>query len=122
MIVTRLGVGAQRLGRAVRELPATWRGSLQLRVVSATMVLSIAIALLLGWLLNAQIRDGLVKAKEASSLSVASNGMNQARLLIAQKAASVPPAAGTAGTVSSEGNLWIARMREILSNLCGGAS
>src|SRR5215472_4714496 len=68
----------RRLVRAVRELPGTWRGSLQLRVVSGTMLLSIVVAAALGWVLNTQIRDGLIKAKESSSLSLVSSNLGQA--------------------------------------------
>ena len=64
MRVSKITGGARRFGRAVLELPGTWRGSLQLRVVSLTLLLSIVIAFVLGWVLNSKIRDGLVQAKE----------------------------------------------------------
>ena len=120
MRVSRVPGGARRLGRAVRELPATWRGSLQLRVVSVTMLLSIVIALALGWVLNSQIRNGLVKAKESASLATVSAGMTQARALISQKAL---PGSGSPGAAADgDDNAWIGRFDDIARSLCSGAS
>jgi len=119
MKVSTFPGGARRLGHAVRELPGTWRGSLQLRVVSATMLLSVLIAVALGWVLNSQIRDGLVKAKESSSLSAVSSGVDEARRLIAN-AKTAGPGSGGSGVVDD--HLWTQHLFEVVTSLCSGAS
>lgn len=45
-----------------------WRGSLQLRVVSTTLVISLAVAAVLGFFLVQQIRSGLLEAQRESAL------------------------------------------------------
>jgi two-component system, OmpR family, sensor histidine kinase MtrB len=130
MTGTRYTGGARRLGRAIRELPGTWRGSLQLRVVSATMLLSVVIALALGWVLNTQIRDGLVKAKESSSLALVSSGFPQAKELISIQASQIAAtrlALGASGQgpgadQGGSGTLWTNALSNVLHSLCSGAS
>ena len=97
MRVSKFTGGARRFGRAVLELPGTWRGSLQLRVVSLTLLLSIVIAFLLGWVLNSKIRDGLVQAKESSSLAMVSSGFSEASASISAASEGFRQA-GAAGT------------------------
>src|SRR5579859_3763939 len=76
---SRLLGGATRFARALREIPGTWRGSLQLRVVAATMAMSIVFALLLGWVLDSRIRDELLRTKIESSRAQTVSGLDTAQ-------------------------------------------
>ena len=126
MRVSKFTGGARRFGRAVLELPGTWRGSLQLRVVSLTLLLSIVIAFFLGWVLNNKIRDGLVQAKESSSLAMASSGFSEAQASIA--AAEEEIRAGAGANAGSGGGSrdyaapWVSSLDTMVRNLCSGAN
>jgi two-component system sensor histidine kinase MtrB len=126
MRVSKFTGGARRFGRAVLELPGTWRGSLQLRVVSLTLLLSIVIAFLLGWVLNSKIRDGLVQAKESSSLAMVSSGFSEASASISaasegfrQAGAADTPASDSAAAVNAP---WSNSLYDMVRNLCTGAN
>ncbi|WP_194912159.1 MtrAB system histidine kinase MtrB [Catenulispora rubra] len=130
MRVSKFTGGARRFGRAVLELPGTWRGSLQLRVVSLTLVLSIVIAFVLGWMLNNKIRDGLVQAKESSSLAMASSGFSEVGASITAAAetirqsnpnGSVGPN-GPNGPNGQQFAAWVNSLDAMVRNLCSGAN
>src|SRR5258708_7634397 len=122
MRVSKFTGGARRFGRAVLELPGTWRGSLQLRVVSLTLLLSIVIAFALGFVLNSKIRDGLVQAKESSSLAMASSGFSEASASISAAEEGLhqsgpggaPPRDTNAARVNS--------LYDMVRSLCSGAN
>jgi two-component system, OmpR family, sensor histidine kinase MtrB len=59
-----------------------WRRSIQLRVVTATVVLSMSVIAALGFLLLNAVRGGLLHAKEASALSEAYAGLSAAQLTV----------------------------------------
>ncbi|MEY9858735.1 two-component system sensor histidine kinase MtrB [Catenulispora sp. GAS73] len=127
MRVSKFTGGARRFGRAVLELPGTWRGSLQLRVVSLTLLLSIVIAFVLGWMLNNKIRDGLVQAKESSSLAMASSGFSEAGASITAAAETIrqnnPNAAvGANASNNLQYAAWVNSLFAIVGNLCSGAN
>jgi two-component system, OmpR family, sensor histidine kinase MtrB len=65
-----------------RRIAATWRRSILFRVVATTLVLSIAVVALLGQLVVARVRDGLLTAKVESALAQSNAGFRaaQARL------------------------------------------
>ena len=87
-------VAAARAGtvRMVRQLQSRWRSSLQLRVVSTTLVVSALVVSLLGFFLMQQIASNLLNRAEAQALTQGRDG-----LLFAQSdpAASRPPGAGS---------------------------
>lgn len=56
-----------------------WRRNLQLRVVAATLVMSLAVVLLLGIVVIGQVRNGLLDAKEKTAQSQASGGFAAAQ-------------------------------------------
>ncbi|MCT2591329.1 HAMP domain-containing histidine kinase [Streptomyces sp. N2-109] len=64
--------------RLVRRplLPAMrlWRRNLQLRVVAATLLMSLGVVLLLGIVVTGQVRNGLLEAKEQTAQSQAKGG------------------------------------------------
>ncbi|WP_017593435.1 MtrAB system histidine kinase MtrB [Nocardiopsis potens] len=70
---------AQRAARAlVRGVNQRWRGSLQLRVVSTTLLISVAVAAVLGFFLVQQIRSGLLEAQRESALREHAAGLSTA--------------------------------------------
>ncbi len=73
------------LGRWGKRSVTAWRRSIMLRVVGATLALSVLIVFLLGQLVLGQIRDGLLRAKINSAAVEASSGFTAAnqRLLVA---------------------------------------
>jgi two-component system sensor histidine kinase MtrB len=77
------------VGRWVKWLVTAWRRSIMLRVVGATLALSVLIVFLLGQLVLGQIRDGLLRAKIKSAVAEATSGFAaaQQRLILAQTSA-----------------------------------
>lgn len=59
-----------------------WRRSLQLRVVTGTLLLSALVAAFLGWALMRQVTDGMLEAKLRSSLAEASAGFRSTQTKI----------------------------------------
>lgn len=51
------------LARGLRGLPARWRRSLQFRVISVTMVLSLAVAVGLGYFIAQRVADGILNTR-----------------------------------------------------------
>jgi two-component system sensor histidine kinase MtrB len=78
----RLARRADRLAAQARQLLAglvsSWRRSLQLRVATSTVLVTGLVVLLIGLFLVAQISSGVLKAKRASSIAQASQGLNSA--------------------------------------------
>jgi two-component system sensor histidine kinase MtrB len=73
------------LARAIRDLPSRWRRSLQFRVVSVTMVLSIVLALGLGYFIAHRVADGIVTTRESVASQTATEGADQAKQLLSAK-------------------------------------
>jgi two-component system sensor histidine kinase MtrB len=65
--------------RVPRALLRTWRRSITLRVVGATLVLSLTVLALLGQLVMRGVRDGLVDAKVSASRAQAAAGFASAQ-------------------------------------------
>ena len=59
-----------------------WRRSIQLRVVVATVALSVSVIAILGFVLMNLVRGGLLDAKERSALSEAYAGLSVAQLTV----------------------------------------
>ncbi|MDN3297513.1 MtrAB system histidine kinase MtrB [Streptomyces ficellus] len=72
-------------------LPALrlWRRNIQLRVVAGTLLMSLGVVLLLGFVVIGQMRNGLLDAKERAAQSQASGGFSAA-----QDQASMPTGPG----------------------------
>ncbi|MGW0879651.1 MtrAB system histidine kinase MtrB [Streptomyces sp. NPDC002671] len=73
-----------------------WRRNIQLRVVATTLVMSLGVVLLLGFVVIGQVRNGLLDAKVRASQSQATGGFAVAK----QKA---DEAAGSSGTATPDG-------------------
>jgi two-component system, OmpR family, sensor histidine kinase MtrB len=72
-------------------LPAVrlWRRNIQLRVVAATLLMSLGVVLLLGFVVIGQVRNGLLEAKEKAAQSQAAGGFT-----VAKEKADAPAALG----------------------------
>src|SRR5690606_2133955 len=68
--------------RLARRVVAVWRRSLQVRVVTGTLVLSAVVTAFAGWILLRQVTEGLLDAKIAASLAEASAGFRTAQAAI----------------------------------------
>ncbi|WP_236243376.1 MtrAB system histidine kinase MtrB [Streptomyces sp. CC228A] len=77
-------------------LPAVrlWRRNIQLRVVAATLLMSLGVVLLLGFVVIGQVRNGLLETKERAAQSQAAGGFSAAQ---DEAAAAARPPAGTDG-------------------------
>ncbi|ORT53708.1 MtrAB system histidine kinase MtrB [Streptomyces sp. CB03238] len=81
-------------------LPAArlWRRNLQLRVVAGTLLMSLGVVLLLGFVVIGQMRNGLLDAKERAAQSQASGGFSAA-----QDQANQQPGTGGQGGGAGDG-------------------
>ncbi|AXG78157.1 MtrAB system histidine kinase MtrB [Streptomyces paludis] len=79
--------------RGVRRplLPAVrlWRRNIQLRIITTTLLMSLGVVLLLGFVVIGQVRNGLLEAKEKAAQSQAAGGFT-----VAKEKADVPAALG----------------------------
>ncbi|MFE2727537.1 MtrAB system histidine kinase MtrB [Kitasatospora sp. NPDC059327] len=64
----------RQLRRPLHRVSALYRRSIQLRVVAATLMLSVVVVLVLGVVVVAQVRNGLLKTKQDSARSQARAG------------------------------------------------
>ncbi|MFF7752417.1 MtrAB system histidine kinase MtrB [Streptomyces sp. NPDC007971] len=101
-----------------------WRRNIQLRVVATTLLMSLGVVLLLGFVVIGQVRNGLLDAKVRASQSQATGGFAVAK----QKADEAASSAGTGtgdGAATSDGRQsqnviqWMSDLVESLSS--GGA-
>ncbi|MGW0395795.1 MtrAB system histidine kinase MtrB [Streptomyces sp. NPDC003042] len=106
--------------RLVRRplLPAVrlWRRNIQLRVVAATLLMSLAVVLALGFVVVAQVSRGLLEAKEEAAQSQAAGGF-----AVAQEKANTPSAVegpdATDNKVGRDASTW---MNSLVKQLASG--
>ena len=67
----------------MRRLRSKWRRSLTLRVVSTTLLVSMLLMGLLGYLLLTRVTSGLLEAKQRSSLTEATASLGEAQRILA---------------------------------------
>lgn len=75
----RLRRALRALVRALRDLPARWRRSLQFRVISVTMVLSLAVAVGLGYFIAQRVADGILTSRVDAAQEQAEAGFQTVR-------------------------------------------
>ncbi len=95
-----------------------WRRNIQLRVVVATLLLSLGVVLLLGLVVIGQVRNGLLEAKEQTAQSQASGGFAAAERM-ADSAGSGPSGGedsirGSRGAQNS--GTWLTNLVEQLAS------
>ncbi|MFE5809077.1 MtrAB system histidine kinase MtrB [Streptomyces sp. NPDC056491] len=106
--------------RLVRRplLPAVrlWRRNIQLRVVAATLLISLAVVLALGFVVIAQVSKGLLDAKEEAAQSQAAGGF-----AVAQEKANAPATVdgpdATDNKVGRDASTW---MNSLVKQLASG--
>ncbi len=78
---SRLRVVASRVRRTIRRVlrraTQRWRRSIQVRVVSSTLVVSAIVVALLGFVVLQQVKEGLIQAKLRSSVAEEALGVTQ---------------------------------------------
>ncbi|HEV2636062.1 MAG TPA: MtrAB system histidine kinase MtrB [Actinocrinis sp.] len=87
----RLRRGAAAFGRLVWDLPARWRRSIQFRVVSVTMALSIAVAAGLGFFIAQQVAKDILNTREEAAAAQATSGFSDAREYLASSGSTTDP-------------------------------
>ncbi|MFI8089903.1 MtrAB system histidine kinase MtrB [Streptomyces sp. NPDC086080] len=99
-----------------------WRRNIQLKVVATTLLMSLGVVLLLGFVVIGQVRNGLLDAKVKASQSQATGGFAVARQQ-AEEAVSVTGDEGTAadGRPSQSVIQWMSDLVESLSSGGQGA-
>ncbi|MFF3828035.1 MtrAB system histidine kinase MtrB [Streptomyces griseus] len=99
-------------------LPAVrlWRRNLQLRVVAGTLLMSIVVVLLLGFVVIGQVRNGLLEAKGTAAQTQAAGGF-----AAAQEKANVPLAPDGQGSERTDGMTGSTSWRtELVDQLASG--
>lgn len=81
-LVERLQQLRRLAARAAGRVARTWRRSLQLRVVAATMLLGLVVVALLGAYLAQEISQRLFDSRSAQALEEASGGLDEAQELL----------------------------------------
>ncbi|MFJ1574539.1 MtrAB system histidine kinase MtrB [Streptomyces sp. NPDC088182] len=101
-------------------LPAVrlWRRNIQLRVVAATLLMSLGVVLLLGFVVFGQVRNGLLEAKEKAAQSQAAGGFT-----VAKEKADAPAAPGARegdGTNGRSGRNSVNWRSDLVEQLASG--
>ncbi|NUR03323.1 MAG: HAMP domain-containing histidine kinase [Streptomyces sp.] len=98
--------------------PATrlWRRNLQLRVVAFTLLMSVGVVLLLGFVVIGQVKNGLLDAKEKAAENQATSGFAIAKSM-AERGTQTPGTTGSAtqGSGVDSGN-WLTSLVEQFSS------
>ncbi|MFF7972909.1 MtrAB system histidine kinase MtrB [Streptomyces sp. NPDC007905] len=112
--------------RPLLPLMRLWRRNIQLRVVATTLLMSLGVVLLLGFVVIGQVRNGLLDAKVRASQSQATGGFAVAKQKADEAASGTGTATGTGdGTATTDGRpsqnviQWMSDLVESLSS--GGA-
>ncbi|MEU2716724.1 MtrAB system histidine kinase MtrB [Streptomyces sp. NPDC007205] len=87
-----------------------WRRNIQLRVVATTLVMSLGVVLLLGFVVIGQVRNGLLDAKVKASQSQATGGFAVAKQRADEAASGAATGAGAgaaAGTGTADGTATV---------------
>ncbi|MBC2906688.1 MtrAB system histidine kinase MtrB [Streptomyces cupreus] len=100
-----------------------WRRNIQLKVVVTTLLMSLGVVLLLGFVVIGQVRNGLLDAKVKASQSQATGGFSAAKQTADEASAAGTGDDGTATDGRSEQNViqWMSDLVEQLSSGGQGA-
>ncbi|OIJ66116.1 two-component sensor histidine kinase [Streptomyces mangrovisoli] len=97
-----------------------WRRNIQLRVVATTLLMSLGVVLLLGFVVIGQVRNGLLDAKVKASQSQATGGFAVAK----QRADEAATGSGTTGDTTATGTRTsqnvVEWMNELVDSLSSG--
>ncbi|MEU3949221.1 MtrAB system histidine kinase MtrB [Streptomyces sp. NPDC029526] len=99
-----------------------WRRNIQLKVVATTLLMSMGVVLLLGFVVIGQVRNGLLDAKVKASQSQATGGFAVAKQKSDEAASVIDDAGAVDGTRSSTSVIqWMSDLVESLSSGGQGA-
>jgi two-component system sensor histidine kinase MtrB len=59
-----------------RHWPELWRGSIQIRIVAGTLLMSAVVVILVGWVMMSQVTDGVLESRRTSALQEARIQLN----------------------------------------------
>jgi two-component system, OmpR family, sensor histidine kinase MtrB len=93
----RLGSLRSQAAGMPRRLTERWRSSLQLRVITATLLLSALVVAVLGFLLMQRVASNLIDSKESSAKALAEQGLTTAQ----EEPAFLPEPSSTSGSGTS---------------------
>ncbi|MEU6385490.1 MtrAB system histidine kinase MtrB [Streptomyces bauhiniae] len=99
-----------------------WRRNIQLRVVATTLLMSLGVVLLLGFVVIGQVRNGLLDAKVKASQSQATGGFAVARQSADETAAATHGGTGGNGTDGGQSQNVIQWMSDLVESLSSGGS
>ncbi|MEV7201634.1 MtrAB system histidine kinase MtrB [Streptomyces griseoluteus] len=99
-----------------------WRRNIQLRVVATTLLMSLGVVLLLGFVVIGQVRNGLLDAKVKASQSQATGGFAVARQSADETAAATHGSTGGNGTDGRQSQNVIQWMSDLVESLSSGGS
>ncbi|WP_280698895.1 MtrAB system histidine kinase MtrB [Kitasatospora sp. GP82] len=114
-----LALVARQLRRPVHRVLALYRRSIQVRVVAATLLLSLAVVLVLGVVVVANVRAGLLEAKKHSAQGQAIGGFQIEQEKI-NEAIDVQAKAGTSGSDSTADELSTWLIKQVSDLATGG--
>ena len=77
-LVAKADRAVRAIGRAIRDLPSRWRRSLQFRVVTVTMAVSLTVAAVLGYYIVERVAQGIVQTRLSASAEQATAGFSVA--------------------------------------------
>ncbi|MCQ9178427.1 HAMP domain-containing protein [Streptomyces sp. IBSBF 2953] len=97
-----------------------WRRNIQLKVVATTLLMSLGVVLLLGFVVIGQVRNGLLDAKVRASQSQATGGFAVAKQKADEAIGSRPGADGTAPAGSRGSQNITEWMSELVLSLSSG--
>ena len=104
--------------RPVLPVMRLWRRNIQLKVVVTTLLMSLGVVLLLGFVVIGQVRNGLLDAKVKASQSQATGGFAVAKQTADETAAGTAnDATSTDGRTSQNASQW---MSDLVSSLSSG--
>ncbi|EFG64772.1 MtrAB system histidine kinase MtrB [Streptomyces sp. SPB074] len=86
--------------RPLLPVARLWRRNLQLKIVATTLLMSMGVVLLLGFVVVGQVRNGLLDAKEKAAQSQARGGF----LVAQQQANAAGPSTGAAADGAAQGD------------------
>ncbi|MGF1432278.1 MtrAB system histidine kinase MtrB [Kitasatospora sp. LaBMicrA B282] len=116
-----LGRLGRRLRRPFHRATALYRRSIQLRVVAATMLLSVALVVVLGFVVMAQVRTGLLDTKKRAAENQASGGFTTAQQqsdALAQQRSKAGSSTDPNATSPTEPGTWLSE--QVASLASGG--
>ncbi|MFI0896626.1 MtrAB system histidine kinase MtrB [Streptomyces sp. NPDC020983] len=106
--------------RPLQPASRLWRRNLQLRVVAFTLLMSVGVVLLLGFVVIGQVRNGLLDAKEKASVKQAMSGFSLVQNMVTQGGQELD-ATSTGGQVGGndkqiDSGTWITQLTQQLSS------